>query len=76
MRAHKGPMQATVATVHKIARIFYHLLRYGEAYQEQSGSEYEQKRREQRQLGRRANKLGFTLTPSGENGVDVSPQTP
>lgn len=78
MRARKGPMQATVATAHKIARIFYHLLKYGEAYQEESGAEYEQKRRERerRQLERRANKLGYTLTPSSENGVDASLQTP
>jgi transposase len=32
MRARKGPQQATVATAHKIARIVYHLLKYGEAY--------------------------------------------
>ncbi len=31
MRARKGPEQATVATAHKIARIVYHLLKYGEA---------------------------------------------
>lgn len=31
MRARKGPQQATVATAHKIARIVYHLLKYGEA---------------------------------------------
>jgi transposase len=64
MRARKGPMQATVATAHKIARIVYHLLKYGEAYQEQSASEYEQQRqeRELRHLRRRAQKLGYTLT--------------
>jgi transposase len=31
MRARKGPQQAIVATVHKIARIVYHLLKTGEA---------------------------------------------
>jgi transposase len=64
MRARKGPMQATVATAHKIARIVYHLLKYGEAYQEQSAVEYEQQRKERelRHLIRRAHKLGYTLT--------------
>ena len=78
MRARKGPMQATTATAHKIARIVYHLLRYGEAYQEKSAEAYEQKRaeRERRQLERRANKLGYTLTPTGENSLNVASQTP
>jgi hypothetical protein len=31
MRARKGPQQANVATAHKLARIVYHLLKYGEA---------------------------------------------
>jgi transposase len=69
MRARKGPQQATVATVHKIARIVYHLLKYGEAYEAESAEAYEQKRqeREQRQLTRRAQKLGYTLTPTSTN---------
>ncbi len=64
MRARKGPMQATVATAHKIARVVYHLLKYGEGYQEESAEAYEQKRRERelRRLMQRANKLGYTLT--------------
>lgn len=66
MRARKGPQQATVATAHKIARIVYHLLKYGEAYEVESAEVYEQKRqeREVRQLTRRAQKLGYTLTPA------------
>jgi hypothetical protein len=46
MRARKGPQQATVATAHKIARIVYHLLKYGEAYEAESADAYEQKRQE------------------------------
>src|SRR6185503_17538208 len=46
MRARKGPQQATVATAHKIARIVYHLLKYGQAYEEQSAAAYEQQREE------------------------------
>jgi transposase len=65
MRARKGPQQATVATAHKIARVVYHLLKYGEAYEAESAEQFEQQRqeRERRQLERRAHKLGFTLTP-------------
>jgi transposase len=65
MRARKGPQQANVATAHKIARIVYHLLKYGEAYVEQSAVAYEEQRRERelRQLARRASKLGFALAP-------------
>ena len=65
MRARKGPQQATVATAHKIARVVYHLLKYGEAYAAESAEQFEQQRqeRERRQLERRAQKLGLTLTP-------------
>ncbi len=72
MRARKGPEQATVATAHKIARIVYHLLRSGEAYEAESADAYEQKRqeREVRQLSRRAQKLGYTLTPAVMNLPD------
>jgi transposase len=75
MRARKGPEQATVATAHKIARIVYHLLTYGEAYEEESADAYEQKRqeRELRQLTRRANKLGYTLAPVREPPMSPNP---
>jgi transposase len=63
MRARLGPRQAIVATAHKIARVVYHLLKSGEAYEEQSAEDYEQKRRERelKHLARRAQKLGYTL---------------
>lgn len=69
MRARKGPQQATVATAHKIARIVYHLLKYGEAYEAESANGYEQKRqeRELHHLARRAQKLGYTLSPTATN---------
>lgn len=64
MRARKGPQQAIVATAHKIARTVYHLLKYGEAFEEERAEVYEQKRRQQElhRLARRAEKLGYTLT--------------
>jgi transposase len=75
MRARKGPEQATVATAHKIARIVYHLLKYGKAYEEESADAYEQKRqeRELKVLTRRAAKLGYTLTVVQEPLPDPSP---
>ena len=68
MRARKGPQQATVATAHKIARIGYHLLKHGEAYEAESAETYDRKRqeRELRALTRRANKLGDSLTQVSE----------
>jgi transposase len=75
MRARKGPEQATVATAHKIARIVYHLLKYGEDYEAESAAAYEQQRqeRELRQLSRRAAKLGYILAPVQEPLADTSP---
>jgi transposase len=63
MRARLGSKQAIVATAHKIARVVYHLLKTGEAFEEESGEAYEQKRRERelKHLARRAQKLGYTL---------------
>jgi hypothetical protein len=74
MRAHKGPQQATMATAHRIARIVYHLLKYGESYEAESAERYDHKRqeRELRALTRRANKLGYTLAPVSE-ATAVSP---
>jgi transposase len=68
MRARKGPQQAIVATAHKLARIVYHLLKYGEAYEVERAEDYERKRqeRELRALNRRAQKLGYTLAQIGE----------
>jgi transposase len=63
MRARLGPRQAIVATAHKIARVVYHLLKTGEAFEEESAEVYEHKRRERelKHLARRAQKLGYTL---------------
>jgi transposase len=75
MRVRKGPEQANVATAHKIARIVYHLLKYGEAYEAESAAAYEQQRQERavRVLTRRAAKLGYTLTAVQEPSPDPLP---
>jgi len=78
MRARLGPKQAIVATAHKIARTVYHLLKSGEAYREESAAEYDRKRRERevKQLARRAQKLGFTITAVSATTPASPPEPP
>jgi hypothetical protein len=67
-RARLGEAQAIVATAHKIARIFYHLLKHCEAFQPESAVEYEAKQQE-RQLAllkRKAARLGMILVPAAQ----------
>lgn len=65
MRARIGPAQAIVATAHKIARTFYHVLKDRTPFHELSAKDYLKSahERELAQLTRKAAKLGFTLTP-------------
>jgi hypothetical protein len=71
-----GPKQAIVATAHKIARTVYHLLKTHEPYQEESAPEYDRKRRERevKQLARRAQKLGYTLTAVPDRTPESQPE--
>lgn len=65
LRAKLGAPQAITATAHKLARIFYHLVTTGEAYDEsvfQRMEEQHQQRQLQR-LRQQARKFGFELTP-------------
>lgn len=66
MRSRLGPKQAIVATAHKIARAFYHMLKHRTPYHDLGGEEYERRARERelRNLQRRAAKLGMALAPS------------
>ena len=63
-RSRLGAPKAITATAHKLARIVYHLVRYGEAYVQATEEVYaEQVRaRLEKQLQRRARELGYTLT--------------
>jgi transposase len=63
-RGRLGAPKAITATAHKLARIVYHLVRYGVAYMKQTEEAYaEQTRaRMEKQLQRRARELGYTLT--------------
>jgi hypothetical protein len=75
MRARKSPQQATVATAHKIARIVYRLLQSGSEYQEVPSEIHEAQRREReiRQLTKRANKLGLTITQGEGQPAALAP---
>jgi transposase len=63
-RTQLGPMQAQVATAHKIARTVYHLLKDKTPYQEIGAAAYEHKvtERELAHLRKKAAQLGYTLT--------------
>ncbi|MEZ6142174.1 MAG: hypothetical protein R3B84_16560 [Zavarzinella sp.] len=58
-----GAPKAITATAHKLARIIYHLMRYGGDYTKQQEEAYaaEVKARQERQLHRRAKELGYEL---------------
>ena len=62
-RSRLGAPKAITAAAHKLARIVYHLMRYGVAYLKQTEEAYaEQVRaRLEKQLRRRAAELGFEL---------------
>lgn len=62
-RSRLGAPKAITACAHKLARIVYNLMRYGMAYVKQTESAYaEQVRaRQEKQLQRRAQELGYTL---------------
>jgi transposase len=62
-KAQLGPMQALVATAHKIARAVYHLLKYKTAYHDLGAERYELQfqERELAHLRKKAAKLGYTL---------------
>lgn len=63
MKVRLGAKQAIVATAHKIARTFYHVLKHRVPFHELGGEEYERqaRERERRNLQKRATKLGFVL---------------
>jgi transposase len=64
-RSRLGAPKAITATAHKLARIVYHLVRYGLAYVQQTEADYaaQVRQRLEKQLRRRAKELGFELKP-------------
>ena len=60
-----GKAKAMMATAYKIARRYYNLMRYGQAYQETGAAQYEEKYR-QRQIAyleKKAKQYGLVITP-------------
>ena len=64
MRAKHGPQKAIIATAHKLARIFYFMLKHRTPFHDIGADEYNQRQREREiaRLQKKAAKLGFTLT--------------
>ena len=62
-RAQAGGAYAVTATAHKLARLFYSLVKHGREYEEHSGREYEARERERvvAKLQKRAQAFGFAL---------------
>jgi transposase len=65
MAARHGPPHAITATAHKLAVIFYHMVKRGEQYKDIDRSEYERIIEEQKvaNMQKRALKEGFELVP-------------
>jgi transposase len=62
--ARLGAPKAITATAHKLAKLIYRLLKYGQAYVHQGQDEYEQRQQEQemKNLAKRARKIGCEIT--------------
>lgn len=77
MAARKGKPQAITATAHKIAVLFYNMLRHGMDYHDPGAEYYEQHYRERvlRNLQRRARSLGYVLQPSEETPSIITQET-
>ncbi len=60
-----GSLGAVKATAHKLARLVYRMLKYGQEYVTQSMEEYEAKVKANmlKALKRKATAMGFQLTP-------------
>src|SRR5258708_38365696 len=65
LKARLGAPTAINAGAHKLARLFYRMLKFGATYVEQGQAYYEQKYKDRllRNLSKRAKEFGFQLTP-------------
>lgn len=66
LRSRLGKQKAVTAMAHKLAVLFYRLLRYGQTYVDAGQVEYEQRQRERtlKHLQKRAHALGLELVES------------
>ena len=62
-RSRLGAPKAITATAHKLARVFYTVMRYGVGYQKRTEEEFvvEHRKRMEKNLHRRAKELGYEL---------------
>ena len=81
-KAQMGAPKAITATAHKLARLIYSMLRYGQDYVD-AGAEYYENQHQQRALRaakRRAAQLGYQLVPSSdateEHATQATPGVP
>lgn len=65
LRTKLGAPKAITAMAHRLARLVYRMLRYGQQYVDKGAEYYEQRYRQQQIefLRKRAVKLGFRVTP-------------
>lgn len=63
MMARKGPGAAVTATAHKLARLYYSMVKQGREYEEGGARAYEEKQRERMvaNLRKRAKGMGYEL---------------
>ena len=63
------------ATAHKLARVVYHVMRYGEACAAQQEQQFadEVRERQEKQLHRRARELGYDLVPKPNPNLAANP---
>ena len=74
MHARLGPEKAITATAHKLARIFYQMLKEQKEYVDLGQDYYIQKNKERElnRLRKKALKLGFYITPMEENALQIT----
>jgi transposase len=72
-RAKLGAPQAITAMAHKLAVLFYRMLRFGQEYVDRGQQFYEEKHRQQQisLLNRKAAQLGFAVIPAANHPVPV-----
>jgi len=73
-RARLGAPKAITATAHKLARIFYSMLKHGTQYVDQGQGYYEQQYRDRvmKNLKKRAASMGFDLVATNEINTGLS----
>ena len=74
-RSRLGSPKAITATAHKLARILYHLMRFGQAYVQQEEAAYAEQVRQrlEKQLHRRARELGYELKKVEPPSAETEP---